>query len=149
MGSPAEFSRLLKKISVPDLITTALEDTKDSILVLQKDQLKHGLDSSGNAILPEYASDSYAKRKNQLNSIPQLGTPDLTLSGDRNDAMTVTVDGVEKIVLNSSVEYNQYNEERYGANHLWGLTPDNRAKYVVENLRPAMKTALTDQTGIT
>lgn len=147
MGSPAALLKKLKAFNVDQAIDNAIEEHTADYLVLQKDQLLRGLNSSGGNIKPQYADPYYARKKNRMNSLPGLNNPDLKLTGARNEAMTVKLEGKEALKLDSDVEYNKYLEEQYGPGQIWSLTHENMGVFRRE-VRGSMQTIITNETGL-
>lgn len=146
MGSPANLLRKLQGFDPDKAVDDALQENTDYYGVLQRKQLIEGKNSSGGEIRPAYASDYYSRMKNRLNSKPGLGNPDLKLTGDRNEAMTVTLDS-DSLKLDSDVEYNKYLEERYSAKQIWGLDDENMGKFRAD-VRESLQRIVTTETGL-
>lgn len=81
MRTVANMLEAVKNINIVDFMILSLVDTADNYLEIQKDQLFHGIDSTGSHLSPTYAWASYIKKKYTMNSLPGSGNPDLKLTG--------------------------------------------------------------------
>lgn len=96
----------------------SIEKHSPEIAKLNTDQLLQGKDADGNKITPEYASKYYAKKKNQMNSLPGLGTPDLKLTGDFHEGFFAKPigEGWQNYSRDSKTPYllKNYNKDIFG-----------------------------------
>lgn len=69
------------KLDLPFIFESALIDSREDYVRLQKDQMFHGLNSD-DAPIGQYKSPLYAAQKNAQNPTPGFGIPDLRLKGD-------------------------------------------------------------------
>ena len=101
------------------------------LIDLNQGQLQQGVNSKGRQ-LKGYQSNAYAKFKNQLNSLPGLGTPDLKLTGAFYSGWYIQEDSFP-ITMNSSDVKTQELIEKYGK-EIFGLDKDS-----LVTLREAVK----------
>lgn len=73
------------------ILAKNVEKYKKLIVDRQKEQLLFGEGNDGKKIKPKYASDKYAQKKSQQNSLAGNGTPDLYASGDMFNDMDLLV----------------------------------------------------------
>lgn len=146
MGSPRALLERLERFDPDRALDEALEENLDGYLALQKQQLRDGINRFGTTIKPTYASPYYGRMKNRLNSAPGLGNPDLILTGDRNEAMKVTLDR-DAFKLDSDVEYNKFLEEHYGPKQIWGLS-DTNIKPFRFDVWTSLQVKITNETGL-
>lgn len=87
-----------KKIDVSILKTDAILNKSKLILSLNKEQIRVGLNPSGNQFFP-YSSTEYSDYKANLSSYKApLSIPDLWVTGDFQNAMFLKIDGNNVII---------------------------------------------------
>lgn len=69
------------KLDLQFIFESALVDSREDYVRLQKDQMFHGLNSD-DAPIGQYKSPLYAAQKNAQNPTPGFGIPDLRLTGE-------------------------------------------------------------------
>ncbi|MCK5607925.1 hypothetical protein KAR91_38955 [Candidatus Pacearchaeota archaeon] len=128
---------------LPVIVDTAIEETEEQLLDLNRSQLIIGQKSDGQAITPRY-TPAYAKRKKGSKSSP---TPDLLVSGKfykSFDAQvkkrTIEIEGTAK--TSKGFDYSAHLEKRYSS-EIYGLTEQNTAIYARE-LLPLIQKGITD-----
>ena len=84
-----ELGNKAKGINLTMLMEDAIMANESDIRKRNQDQLRQGKNAKGQNITPHYRSDKYAKRKQELNSQPSFGTPDLKVSGKLWDEIGV------------------------------------------------------------
>jgi hypothetical protein len=103
------------------LVDECLSELRTLVIDLNLFQLEQGLNATGKK-LGRYKSNSYAKRKNQMNSLPGFGIPDLKLTGAFWNAFKTDLkSGVMDIY--STDPKAAWQEDRYAK--IYGLTPEN------------------------
>ena len=115
----------VREMDVVDIAKIVIMGSHERIVALQKEQLKHGKDATGDDIAPSYKSGVYADYKQSMNSLPEWGTPDLCLEGNfyrgiyfNDDMMNLTSDDPKTPSL----------KEKYGEGIL-GLNTEYLKKY--------------------
>lgn len=128
--------QLDKKFQAIDIdmeMAEVLESESDTILNLNKEQLKSGLNSKAKKITPKYKSPYYSRKKNRMNPTAGYGTPDIELSGELKKEMDLVV-GVPNDKSYSIVSYVNYAKYIVAAyEYIFGLTPRNTEKVRVTN----------------
>lgn len=119
-------------VSLDKQVQETVEETKDSIQLLQKDQLLRGLNSKGEKI-GRYRSNKYARVKNEMNPLPGLGIPDLKVTGSFHTKISTTVTP-DTFKSDSSDSKAPNLKEKYG-NDIFGLTDESKSEYIQE-LKP-------------
>lgn len=120
----------LKSLNVKDESFHAVEETKNSITSIQKDQMFHGLNAAGERI-GRYRNNKYARVKNEFNPLPGLGVPDLKLTGAFYAGFKTEV--TPEVFKTTSMD--PKNEELTAKYDPFGLNNESKAEYVNE-LRP-------------
>lgn len=132
-------------INIKDESFNAVVETKQDITEIQKEQLLHGLDASGNDIHPTYLEDTYFKTvaaaqrysdwKDRItpNSRRKKGVPNLFITGVFHDTLETVV---KKDVFYQDSKSRIFPDinRKYGSN-LLGLNKESKIEYVKE-LRP-------------
>lgn len=128
-----EYIKHLKKYNkayINEQILRIIQQESDFIIDLNTTQLLSGIDGDGKS-LKSYKNDTYATFKNQLNPIPNFGTPDLKLTGSFYEQRYLQFNTVKgwPVTLFSGDEKTQKLIDEYGKAILeW--TEDN-----LENIR--------------
>ena len=147
MATPGEILEELEQLDIDALVRESVEEVSTEYIKKNLDQLYEGLNSEGQKILPRYRSNKYARVKNEMNSAPGLGTPDLFLTGAFYAGSKARLEG-DDIVEESSVEYSKDLENRYDPNQIWGLDEENHDEFVNEDLQTLIIEKISEQTGL-
>ena len=147
MGTIAELYRAVKRFDdkKETIIADIIEDHKEEIVQLNRDQLNQGLLATGTKIRPGYRSRKYAEAKNQINSLPGYGTPDLKLTGEFQRRMDLWRKG-NKFYLDSRDDKVEGLAAKYGE-EIFGLTNESRAK-AMRIVKPEFMRKLSQMTGL-
>lgn len=132
------------KEALPTIAENAINQTKDELLALNKEQMMEGKNKDGQNLSPSYLTDPYfknpksAKRysdwKDKITPNPnrQSGIPNYYINGRYHNSLKATVqDG--KIVVESDFSGAKNIESK--AVGIYGLSVPFKAKYI-ETLRP-------------
>lgn len=111
------------KQALPAILDQTVEDTKDKVIELNKDQLLHGLDAFGVKI-GEYKSIPYAIQKFSLNSLAGFGQKDYRLTGAYYEKIYAIIQG-GKLIIGSSDSKNKWLDFPGE----FGLTDESKVKY--------------------
>jgi len=125
----ATLSEMYKRVDAFDadrLTTTVISEQVDTLADIQRDQMKHGLNSEGEPI-GYYAMAAYAEMKNRMNPLPGNGVVDLLLTGDFYRGIEAEI-GEDEIIFGSSDDKSDMLQDKYGE-EIFGMNPDSRAKY--------------------
>jgi len=117
----------LKQIDIVGMATDIVQSDADYIVEFQKEQMMSGQDKSGGEIAPTYRSDAYAEMKQQMNSRPTFGTPDLRLTGAFYNAFYLDFAILE---VRSTDPKADHLTEKYGSkDSIWGLNEYSVSRY--------------------
>jgi hypothetical protein len=130
MATAAEMIRRLQALKVRELAYQTLDETEDTLLDFNKEQMGKGILSTGEKI--QWLRDShypytppYARWKSSKGL--QTSVVDLRVTGSFWDSEYIERHG-DEIEYSSSVTLGKYLEKNYGSK-IFGVTPDNRSKY--------------------
>ena len=147
MDALQDMANKLKNINLSEIVDNAIDQTKDSIVNLNKDQLLHGI-ATDNTLLGRY-TPAYAKRKSKIKqSLAPSGIYDFSLYGSFQDDMYAADKGdIEEI---GSIDLKEVWLEKYGggANRVFGLTDENKTKYSQTILKPVIQEKIKSYLGI-
>ena len=119
-------------------ITSVVENSMEEVEKLNRLQLKHGIDGTGNNINPKY-SDSWGEYKKTLSSYGLDGrTPDLFLSGDFYKSIKAKYYDDGTIFIDSNVPHAIKLFGQYGTDIL-NLAPISRGTYTTYIYREITK----------
>lgn len=147
MATLQDMANKLKNINLIQIVDNAIEQTKSSIVNLNKDQLLHGI-ATDNTILGRY-TPAYAKRKAKIKqSLAPSGIYDFSLYGSFQDDMYASDKG--DIIEVGSIDIKEQWLEKYGrgANRVFGLTDDNKTEYSETILKPVIQEKIKSYLGI-
>jgi hypothetical protein len=148
MGTIINLLRNFENLDTDAITEAAVNQTKGELQDKNKAQLMAGFDKTGAKIGDKkpYASSYYAFYKANLNPLPGLGNPDLHLTGDWQDEMSIEVSG-ESIIQNSANDKDAELIEKYGP-EIYGLGGQFKEDYLEEDLRPAFNKGIELATGL-
>lgn len=115
---------------------------EDVIINLNREQLERGELFNEEPIRPEYQSSEYATQKQQLNSRPAYGTPDLLLTGAFYGGFFLTVKG-ETFEIDSTDYKKLMLTYKYG-NYIFGLSSSSLEIYTKNYFFPELKAFIED-----
>ena len=131
---------MLKRVKSVDLQSIGVNiivDNKIEVLNLNKDQLLNDGINKNMVKLRSYRSASYARRKNQRNPAPGLGTPDLYNTGAFQDGFTLKINSKNSFDIFSTNSKNTDLTRKYGKD-IFGLTETNKEKLGREVMQPEL-----------
>lgn len=130
MATVNQLRSRLTALNVKDVSYHSVEETREVIAEIQKEQMFQGLNAQGKKI-GRYRSNKYARAKNEMNPLPGLGIPDLKLTGAfyRGFETKVTPESFNTI---STDEKNAELTEKYDP---FGLNKESKSEYAGK-LRP-------------
>lgn len=153
MSTVFEFCDRVELIDPVKVVRMCIEQTSPAIVVFNKEQLHDGITSADTTLKPYdaklryygteypfYRKQYYRVFKNEINPAPGLGNPDLYLTGSFYQGIGVVVTDTTYTVSSDS-ENAERLEIKYGS-QIYGLTPQNKAAYCAETLKPAIITNL-------
>ena len=131
-----ELQRRWKTIDIRKAAASIISDNKQQIADLNREQLMDGFNKEGKK-LKKYQSNSYAARKNRMNSAPGLGNPDLYLTGRFHEAMNVKINSKVSYEIFSADSKTSDLTKKYGKD-IFGLTEESRDKASTEIINPGL-----------
>ena len=150
--------------NVPNVINKVVNDNKDVLLSLNRDQMLLGRDNKGNVLSPSYLSDpyfsspakaqAYARMKYALESMhnsllwypvqlfpdKDRNTPNLIVSGKFQDAMFISTSGDSFTIGSSYIDSSNINAKY--KNNVFGIAPESAAYFYREYIRPVIINSL-------
>lgn len=124
-----EAIRRLESISIKENVENAIIDTDKKLVGYQKDQMLHGITSTGKKI-GKYKSDEYAAKKYQMNSLAGLGYKDEKLTGEFQSAIGVDVRDSSVVFFSSDSKtediLNRDGEDVFGLSRHWAVMYSNQ-----------------------
>lgn len=75
------------------IVEDAILSTDIELIEVNQNNLLRGLNALGVKITPAYKNDAYARRKQQKNSLPPYGTPDLYRTGSFHEKIEFHIQG--------------------------------------------------------
>lgn len=146
MSTIAQLLKKVQAVNIELIASESIDNTKEVLKTKQRDQLFHGLDSTGKPINKKYQNNKYARVKNEMNPLPGLGVPDLKLTGSFYNEMFVDVRS-SSFVLDSADQKSGNLQVKYGTN-IFGLGPNAKKEYIKESLRPEFRKKIKVITGL-
>lgn len=116
MGSLNQFLKVIKSFDFESACVRSMKENENKIIEFNKELLIQGKQADGVDIRPEYASMSYAKVKQKMNSRPKYGTPDLKLSGKFHNSLYLSGANVKSKDDKASALARRYGSEILGLN---------------------------------
>jgi hypothetical protein len=145
----AELIRRISSVNLRTLTVESIDDTKEDIVVKQREQLFDGKLSTGEDITPSYLDDPYFKSKESAqrysdwkdkitpNPKRKKGTPNLFINGYYHNNIYVKV-GKDEIVYDSDADFSDKVEQKYSKKIL-GLEDERKSEYTFQNFWPVLK----------
>jgi len=139
-------------------VSVIIDNTKEQILIKNKQQLMEGIKGDGNEITPSYLNDPYFKTREAAqrysnwkdkitpNSKRKSGTPNLYINGFYHNTIEINVKG-EKIITENKTTIGKKIEQKYG-DTLYGLNETNNQAYIKETFFPALKVYIEETTQL-
>ena len=126
--------RALRRLDVQFELESALIDTDNDYVALQKDQMLHGLANDG-AQIGKYRSDDYAQKKSSMNALPGYGNVDLRYTGDFQSGIFAEARS-DGFVVDSLDQKSNMLMEKYG-DRIFTLEDNHKQQYI-DLLRPVL-----------
>jgi hypothetical protein len=132
----ATINDVIKNVDRLDLMRVAMDTLVDhaaDVLELNTIQIVKGTRKDGSTINPTYRDGHYALMKNEMNSLPGLGIPDLALTGDFLNAMVFEQVGIDEWKDESTDWKNDMLKTKYsGSSDIFGLSSKSREQLIGE-----------------
>lgn len=137
MATIHEMLRRAQSIDLQAIGVSVIVDTKDELIKLNKEQLMDKGEDKNLVKLKSYRSASYARKKNQRNPFPGLGTPDLYNTGAFQNAFQLKINSKNSFDIFSSNSKSSDLQKKYGA-AIFGVSDPNKQEYADEYMQPAL-----------
>lgn len=137
MATIHEMLRRARSIDLQAIGVSVIVDTKDAFIDLNKSQLMDKGEDKNSKKLKSYRSASYARKKNQRNPFPGLGTPDLFATGAFQNAFQLKINSKNSFDIFSSNSKSSDLQKKYGA-AIFGVSDPNKQEYADEYMQPAL-----------
>lgn len=133
-----------KALSEPEVIAETFERSVDAYSDENKKQLFEGYNREGKR-LQRYASNKYARVKNEMNPVPGLGNPDLFVTGAFTNSRRITISG-NHIVTDFSDSKAPDLLQKYS--DIDGLGGQYRKEFIDKNIRPTFRQIIREKTNL-
>lgn len=138
------FIARLERLNVMEVAVETINETKKEFLDFNRDQLRHGLKTTGP--IAQYASSEYAQLKYSMNSLAGFGNVDLILTGSFSNKMTLLASG-NKYAIDSGDEKTASLLLKYGT-EVFGLDDQRQPTYNFTIFLPLFLQKIQQITGI-
>lgn len=147
--------KAVEKIQIQLVCEIAVDQTKENLLSLNRQQMFDGKTETGGDISPSYLEDPYFKSresaqrysdwKDKITPNPKRkkGVPNLFIVGTFHDSISIEVAG-SSIKFQSSFEKASAIVSKFSGN-IYGLGGEYKADYIVTDLSPATGVELVKQ----
>lgn len=148
MGTIRALAAGLRSVNLKDELPKMVLAEKKFAIEQNQEQLQDGKTSEGadGVDLRGYQSLKYAIKKNEMNSRPEFGIPDLKLTGEFYTKFDLKVDSVE-YTLFSNDDKSLELEEKY-TQYIFGLQLPNKFKWGQRIYKNQIIPYITKQTGL-
>jgi hypothetical protein len=135
-----------EKLDIADVARKSIDQTKETIVELNRDQLFAGKRSDGSEIKPAYSGFTINEKEKKGQPFDRVTLKD---EGSFYAGINVKVEG-DKIIENSSDEKNDELFGKYATTrgNLFGLSTPYKKEYLDEKLRPAFRGNIKAVTGL-
>lgn len=152
-----EMQRRLKGFALQAVVAECIEETKGEIVLLNKDQLLHGLDKEGNYLSPKYSEDSYFKStesarryaewKQKIDQVKDkpFDVPNLFITGKYHRGIGIDVSATTYTLF--SRDSNASKIENKFSQKIYGLNPASKALYLPNYVMPLLKEKIQKRLG--
>lgn len=147
MGTIQQLYEAFQNVNLKEELPNLILQTSFEIDVFVQVQLDQGLLSTGEPIAPSYASDYYAKKKNNMNGTPGFGTPDLHYTGAYYKGIGVSIKN-DTYDIESNVSYAHEDSISQYGDDLLRLSEEHKEQYANESLLPAIGNYIKEKTGL-
>lgn len=137
MATIHEMLRRAQSIDLQAIGVSVVVATKDELIKLNKEQLMDKGEDKNLIKLKSYQNASYARRKNQRNPFPGLGTPDLYNTGSFQNAFQLKINSKNSFDIFSNDSKSSDLQKKYGK-AIFGISEPNRQEYADEFMQPAL-----------
>ena len=137
MATIHEMLRRAQSIDLQAIGVSVIVDTKDELIKLNKEQLMDKGEDKNLVKLKSYRSASYARKKNQRNPFPGLGTPDLYNTGAFQNAFQLKINSKNSFDIYSNNSKSGDLQKKYGK-AIFGVSDPNKQEYADEYMQPAL-----------
>lgn len=140
------------------MIISSLEQTKDALLDLNRDQLYDGKTRDGRDLSPTYQEDPYFKTaeaaqrysdwKDKITPNPnrKSGVPNLFINGYLHNSMAVKISG-QNVFYSASAPFGNEVEQKF-TDKIYGLGGVYKEEYLKQDLGPVFRSSITSIIGL-
>lgn len=136
-----QLRRLASQQGLDDMLILAIKDTDSELLDLLRLQLQHG--QKGDGMMPAYANENYAKRKQRMGSKAPFGITDLKLTGAFQDKLKIIL--TKKGARIRSTDKKSADLGRDYGYEIFQLNQDNQTIYARDILLPALQKRIKNE----
>lgn len=140
----AGLNEVLQKTDVAFEAAEALHDSRQTVIQLQQEQLKHGKRANGEMI-GKYRSKAYAALKHAMNPLPGLGNMDWKLTGALHKDLFIDV-REDIYIIDSADSKTGSLIERFG--DPFGLNDDSTTTLIDSELDDVFMERMHNVTGL-
>lgn len=137
MATIHEMLRRAQSIDLQAIGVSVIVDTKDELIKINKEQLMDKGEDKNLVKLKSYRSASYARKKNQRNPFPGLGTPDLYNTGAFQNAFQLKINSKNSFDIFSNNSKSGDLQKKYGK-AIFGISDPNKQDYADDYMQPAL-----------
>ena len=134
----------LQKIDISFQAGEAINDTKETVIDKQRDQLLHGLRADG-TLIGKYRNKVYAAKKFAQNPLAGFGNMDWKLTGSLHRELFVDVRN-DLYVIDSADEKTGGLSQQF--KDPFGLTKESQQSYIDEKLRSVFIERVKKESGL-
>lgn len=139
----------INAVNVEDIAAESVDAVADDYLDANREQMMRGLRRDGEKIssLPgnPYRNKYYERKKNAMNPKAGTGNPDLRLTGDFQNSLTLNIES-DDIYVYSFDDKNEKLEEHYG-DQIFGLSEASKQQLIDKSLQAALVTKIAAALG--
>lgn len=151
MSTAADMLQIFGSLDIGQIARDVMTRSGGEYIDANREQMMDGLRNDGNTIGSPpgrpYMSLKYAKEKNEMNSRPGIGNPDLKLTGAFHASMQMDVQN-DVILVTATDPKAEDLEKKYGS-RIYGLGGDRLGTFIKEVYAPAFYEEITQATGLT
>lgn len=153
-----ELQRRLKGFNILTELADSVDETKEAVVELNREQLLHGLDSEGNYLSPTYLEDPFFKSPESGKRYAEwkariepkrdkpFFVPNLFITGRYHSTIDLSVTQ-ETMVTTSDDPAADSIEAKFGED-IYGLNSESKSEYIPNHLLPILQTKITGKLGL-
>jgi hypothetical protein len=141
MGTIAQLQANINQLDLGKIAMIVVEDFRETIVDINKEQLQHGKRKDSSYLPHEYASDYYANMKHRMNPKPPYGIPDLKATGAFYDGFKLKILSKGEFDIYSTDGKSEMLRGRYGgqtSKDIFGLNSEGRQMLLNDGFEQAL-----------